>query len=118
MEFGRTAAQQSATALAMSAGGLGGISALACVASASPANSVSDLSKASVDLLARHEQLLNGIDADLQVLPGFLVELDLDHFLGPAGADHDRHADVEAIEAVLALDIDGAGHDALLVAEI
>ncbi len=43
------------------------------------------------------------------------VELDLDDALDALGADHHRHADIEVLHAVFALEVGGAGQDALLV---
>jgi hypothetical protein len=60
-------------------------------------------------LLAGHEQLFHRIDADLEILLGFVVQSDLDHFLDAVRADDGRNPDVEAVEAVLAVDIDRAG---------
>jgi hypothetical protein len=46
-----------------------------------------------------------------------VVELDLDDPLDAAGADHDGHADIEVVDAVLAGEVRGAGQHALLVLE-
>ena len=46
------------------------------------------------------------------------IELDLDDALDAAGADHDRHADIEVLDPVLAVEPRGAGQHALLVAQI
>ena len=42
-------------------------------------------------------------------------QLELDDLLDAAGAELDRHAHVEAVDPVLALEVGGAGQDALLV---
>ena len=47
-----------------------------------------------------------------------LFSVDLDDALDAAGADHHRHADIDALDAVLAREIGGAGQHALLVLEI
>ena len=46
------------------------------------------------------------------------VELDLDDALDALGADHHRHADIEILHAVFAVEPGGAGQHALLVAQI
>src|SRR5436305_14193682 len=50
--------------------------------------------------------------------PFLAVERNLDHPFDPAGADHDRDADVELLDAVLAIEPCGAGQHAFLVSEI
>src|SRR6185369_14658925 len=71
----------------------------------------------AVDLLAGDEQLLHRIDADVEVLARDVVELDLDHLLDPAGAEHAGHADIEVVDAILAGQVRRAGQHALLVAQ-
>ena len=43
------------------------------------------------------------------------VELDLDDALDALGADHRRHADIEILDAIFAVEMGGAGQHALLV---
>src|SRR3546814_4275613 len=76
------------------------------------------LSEAGVQRLARVEQFLDRVDRDLEARLVGTVEFDLDDLLDPARADLHRHANIEAIDAVLAVDKRGAGQDALLVTEV
>src|SRR6516165_7433546 len=46
------------------------------------------------------------------------IELDLDDALDTAGADHHRHADIEAAHPVLAVEQGSTGQHPLLVAQI
>src|SRR4051794_11599 len=65
----------------------------------SPGN---NLVQASVDLLARFEQLLHRVYADVEIVTGRIVQFDLDDLLDPARAEHAGHADVQIIHAILA----------------
>src|SRR5690606_16727727 len=75
-------------------------------------------SQAGIQRLARVQQFLNRIDRDLQARLVVGIEFDLDDLFDAAGTDQHRNADVQTIEAVLAIDIGGAGQDALLVTQI
>src|SRR6201999_4331743 len=70
------------------------------------------------DLLAGVDQALDGAD---RLVEGFAIlagKLDLDNALHALAADHDGHADIHVLHAVFAIEIGGAGHHALLVAQI
>src|ERR1700761_1183719 len=70
------------------------------------------------DLLAGIDQPLDGTD---RLVEGFAVlagQLDLDDALDALAADHDGHADIHVLHAVLAVEVGGAGHHPLLVLEI
>src|SRR3546814_13728617 len=69
------------------------------------------LSEAGVQRLARVEQFLDRVDRDLEARLVGTVEFDLDDLLDPARADLHRHANIEAIDAVLAVDTRGAGQE-------
>src|SRR5690606_28027600 len=72
----------------------------------------------TVDTLAGDEQFLDRVDRGLEIGLRLVVERDLDHFFHAIGTENRRHADIEAVEAVLAVYIDSARQDALLVAQI
>ena len=63
-------------------------------------------------------EILHGFHRAFEVEPLMRVEIDLDHPLHALGADHRRHADIEALYAVFAGQVGGAGQHALLVLEI
>src|SRR5688572_19066964 len=97
-----TTVQQSTPAAAMSAGALGtSCAAVGTARSTQPAATTcrTELRKTAIDLLARHQQLLDRIDADLEIGLGAVVELDLDDALNALFADDDGHADIEVIDA-------------------
>src|SRR6185503_5451264 len=69
--------------------------------------------------------LLAGLDQALHSRRRFFehralaaVELDLDDALDALGADHNRHADIEVLDAVFAIEPGGAGQHALLVEQV
>jgi hypothetical protein len=64
------------------------------------------------------EQLLDRIDADLEVCASLVVEVDLDDALDAARADHHRDSDIEVVDAVLAGQVGRCGKNALLVLQI
>src|SRR5262245_63010892 len=68
------------------------------------------------DLLAGVDQPAHRVGRLLEHRPLGAVELDLDDALDALRAEHDRHADIEILHAVLAVEIGGAGQHALLVA--
>src|SRR5687767_4061685 len=55
-----------------------------------------------VDRFARHQQLLDRVDADLEIGLGGVVELNLDDPFDAFRADHHGNPDVEVVDAVLA----------------
>src|SRR5690348_16406102 len=70
------------------------------------------------DLLAGFDQALYRAGGFLEGVAFGAAELDLDHALDALGADHDRHADIEIVHAVFAVEPGGAGQYALLVEQI
>src|SRR5205085_11260317 len=76
------------------------------------------LPQARVDALAGLQQFLHRVDRDLEIGPGLIVQRDLDDLLDAAGANHAGDADIEAVQAIFAVDISGSGQEALLVAKI
>src|SRR5437588_20135 len=60
-----------------------------------------------IDRLAGLQQLLHRFDRDFEIGLGGVIELDLDDALHPAVADDDRNPHIEAVDAVLALEIGG-----------
>src|SRR3546814_8661677 len=80
--------------------------------------SYSSLCEARIQILASLEQFLDRVDRNLQARLVGTVEFDLDDLLDAARADLHRHAHIQAIDAIFAVDIGGAGQDALLVAQI
>src|SRR5215813_5612257 len=72
----------------------------------------------SDDLVGGVDQRFYGGDGLVEHLLFLGIELDLDDTLDALFADHHRHADIEALHAVLAIQHGGAGDHALLVLEI
>src|SRR3954452_7052866 len=83
-----------------------------------PGMTPSALRQRRVDPLASVDEAAHGRDRLLEhrLLVG--GERDLDYSVAAAGADHDRHADEEPFDAVLAGEMRGAGQDAFLVAKL
>src|SRR5438552_1827437 len=74
-------------------------------------------SSLATHVLDDFDQLADGGDRFVEGGLLFAVERDLDDALDTAGADHDRDADIEVLDPVLAVEPGGAGQDALLVAQ-
>src|SRR5690606_28296516 len=72
----------------------------------------------AIDTLAGHQQFLDRIDADLEVVFRLAFEGDFNHFFRAVRANYHWYTDIEAVEAVFAVDVNRAGEDALLVAEV
>src|SRR5262252_11099326 len=70
------------------------------------------------DLLAGVDQALHGGGRFFKHRSLAAIEFDLDDALDPLGTDHDRHADVEILDAILAVKPGSTGEYALLVEEI
>src|SRR5690606_1636345 len=97
------------------AGGASSIPGLAAI-TGSPACAGDD----SNGLRQRRRNLLAGFDEALHGGCGLLesgllaaIEIDLDDALDTLGADHHRDADIDVLHAVLAVEIGGAGQNAL-----
>src|SRR5918993_5319913 len=101
----------------MSLSGEIGISAAAGTASASIPASAGTLIERIVYPLARDEQLLDRVDAGLEIGLGGVVELDFDDALDSVRADDHGDADVEVVDAVLAGQMRRGREHALLVLE-
>ena len=63
------------------------------------------------------DEFLHGTSAALQFGLLFRSELDLDDLLNTVRTEFHGDADEEALDAVVAVEVDGAGHDLLIVLE-
>src|SRR3954454_2395544 len=70
------------------------------------------------DALARIHQALHGLGGFLEHATLGAIEMNLHDALDALGSDHRRHADIEVLDSVFAVQVRGAGQDALLVLEI
>src|SRR5262249_56120647 len=70
------------------------------------------------DLLAGVDQALHGGGRFFKHRSLVAVEFNLDDALDALGTDHDRHADVEILNAILAFEPGGTGEHALLLEKI
>src|SRR5262245_16292319 len=65
------------------------------------------------DLLGCLDEGFHRLDGLLEHRPLLGIELDMDDALDAAFTDHHRHADIEALHAILAVEKSGAGQHAL-----
>src|SRR5688572_8781043 len=70
------------------------------------------------ELLAGLDEALHGFDRFVELSALLRRQVELDDPLDALLPDHHGNADIDAFEAVFALDMGGAGEHALLVAEI
>src|SRR5260221_8426785 len=69
------------------------------------------------DFLGRLDQRLHRRDRLFEHRPFLGIQLDMNDALDAAFADHHRHADVESLHAIFAVELSGAEQHALLVLE-
>src|SRR6516225_2243766 len=74
--------------------------------------------EARSDALAKLDQRLHRFDRAHEGVALMRIEIELDDALDALGADHYRHTGVEPLHMILAVEIRGAGQDALVVLEI